>query len=264
MISESINRPRTIIVRFLLYSDRKKVWKASWELKDKVHYVKEDFPDKMKENRKVSLAVLWGARKCPTVKNCSLRGDKLIVNGSQYTADNLEALPENLHWNTKGQLYFPEQDATFFFGEQSILSNFHRSVFTDGKTKYNCVEQCYLQQKSLFFGDEISAHSIMKSEHAQRMKSISHRIKGVDESKWMKSARGVMRKACQMKFTQNADLREKLLKTKGDLVEANGRDCYFSCGLSLSDPNILDKSTWCGENILGQILTQLRNDLNKK
>ena len=30
-----------------------------------------------------------------------------------------------------------------------------------------------------------------------------------------------------MKFTQNADLREKLLKTKGDLVEANDRDCYF-------------------------------------
>ena len=264
MISESMNRPRTIVVRFLLYSDREKVWKASWGLKDKVHYVKEDFPDKVKENRKLLLPVLRVARKCPSVKNCSLRGDKLIVNGSQYTADNLEALPGNLRWTTKGQRYFPERDATSFFGEQSILSNFHKSVFTDGKTKYTCVEQYYLQQKSLFFGDKISAQSIMKSEHARRKKAISHRIKGVDESKWNKSARGVMQKACQRKFTQNADLREKLLKTKGDLVEVNGRDCYFSCGLSLADPNILDKSTWRGENILGQILTQLRNDLNKK
>ena len=148
-----------------------------------MHYVKEDFPDKVKENRKVLLPVLRVARKCLSVKNCFLRGDKLIVNGLQYTADNLEALPENLHCPTKGQRYFPDRVATFFFGEQSILSNFHRSVFTDGKTKYTCVEQYYLQEKSLFFGDEVSAQSIMKSEHARRMKAISHRIKSVDESK---------------------------------------------------------------------------------
>ena len=58
LISESMNRPKTIIVRFLLYSDRDTVWKASWGLRDKVHYVKEDFPDKVKENRKVLLPVL--------------------------------------------------------------------------------------------------------------------------------------------------------------------------------------------------------------
>ena len=75
------------------------------------------------------LPVLRVVKIYPSVKNCSLRRDKLIVNGSKDTADNLEALPENLHLTTKGQHYFPEWDATFFFGEQSILSNFHSYVF---------------------------------------------------------------------------------------------------------------------------------------
>ena len=58
-------------------------------------------------------------------------------------------------------------------------------------------------------------------------------------------------------------LRKKLLETKGELVEANGRDYYFSCGIWLSDPAILDKSLWLGENVLRQILTQLRIDLSQ-
>ena len=266
MMPRSRVKPRTIIVRFVLFSDREKVWKASWGLKDKAIYVKEDFPDKVKENRKVLLPILRLAKKSSAVKTCSLRGDILTIDGpdgSRYTADTLEALPQSLRWTTKGQRYFPEQDATFFFGEHSFLSNFYMSGFRDANCHYSCVEQYYLQQKSLFFGDETTARSIMKMDHPRKMNAISYRIKDMDEAKWKKTARSVMQKACHLKFTQNAELKMKLLETKGDLVEANGRDSYFSCGLPLSDPNILDKSTWLGENILGQILTQLRKDLNQ-
>ena len=252
MTPQRVDKPRTIIVRFLMYADREKVWRASWGLKDKVQYVKEDFPDKVKKNRRVK-----------SVKRCSLRGDRLIIDGIRYTVDNMELLPPNLRWTSKGQRYFPEQDATFFFGEQSFLSNFYKCGFSDGKDHYTCVEQYYLQQQSLFFQDEHSAQNIMKADHPRNMKAISHRIKGFNEAKWRKVARSVMLKACQMKFTQNNNLRKKLLETKGELVEANGRDCYFSCGIQLSDPAILDKSLWLGENILGQILTQLRKDLSQ-
>ena len=68
-------------------------------------------------------------------------------------------------------------------------------------------------------------------------------------------------RACSLKFNQNDDLKNKLLQSQGTLVEANQRDNFFSCGLSLADPNILDKSRWLGENILGTILTDLRNNL---
>ena len=81
MTPQRVDKPRTIIVRFLMYADREKVWRASWGLKDKVQYVKEDFPDKVKENRRVLLSVLKLAKKSPSVKRCSLRGDRLIIDG---------------------------------------------------------------------------------------------------------------------------------------------------------------------------------------
>ena len=93
------------------------------------------------------------------------------------------------------------------------------------------------------------------------MKAAAHHIKGLNETKWKPFARKTMEKACLLKFTQNQDLKSKLLSSQGTLVEANRRDTYFSCGISLSDPNILDRSKWLGENMLGRILTQLRETL---
>ena len=72
-----------------------------------------------------------------------------------------------------------------------------------------------------------------------------------------------MERACFLKFSQNQILKDKLLANRGTLVECNRRDNLFSCGLALSDPNILDSSNWPGENILGQILTSLRKTLEE-
>ena len=44
----------------------------------------------------------------------------------------------------------------------------------------------------------------------------------------------------------------------GSLVEANRKDVYFSCGLSLADPNIIDTNKCKGKSVLGKIITMLR------
>ena len=67
-------------------------------------------------------------------------------------------------------------------------------------------------------------------------------------------AKSVVEKACYLKFSQNKHLREKLVASQGLLVEANKKDKFFSCGLSLADPNILDKNKWEGQNILRETL----------
>ena len=127
----------------------------------------------------------------------------------------------------------------------------------------SCSEQYYLHKKSLFFNDEHTAAEIMKCTEPRQMKYLSHRIKALDESKWLPHAKKTMEKACHLKFTQNLELKQKLLKSKGTLVEANRNDRYFSCGLSLANPNIMETSKWCGENHLGNILTQLRSSLQQ-
>ena len=254
-------RPRTVIVRFQYYPDREEIWRASWKLKDKTHYVREDFPDSVRDNRKILLPCFKAARKDPSVKQSYLKADNLIIDGKTYTVKNLHSLPQRLRWTAKGERYVKECDSTFFFGSSSFLSNHHPSPFQEDNTNYSCSEQYYLQKKSLYFNDEKTASAIMQSTQPSRMKALSHHIKGLDSQKWQKMAKTTMMRACSLKFNQNDDLKNKLLQSQGTLVEANQRDNLFSCGLSLADPNILDKSRWLGENILGTILTDLRNNL---
>ena len=65
------------------------------------------------------------------------------------------------------------------------------------------------------------------------------------------------------KYSQNTRLKNILLST-GDkiLVEANGApDNRWSCGLYADNDRVLDESQWQGENLLGKVLMQIRQEL---
>ncbi len=71
-----------------------------------------------------------------------------------------------------------------------------------------------------------------------------------------------MRTGNRAKFTQNAALRDQLLATRGTtLVEASPYDKIWGIGLDAKDPRALDASQWKGLNLLGKILTELREEL---
>ena len=255
---DSAKRPRTVIVRFHFFPDRDKVWKASWSLKNSTIRVSEDFPENVLCNRKVLLPILRAAKHHPTIKRCSLRGDRLFIDGTPYTVSTLDAIPSKLQWAVKGERYIPQVNSTAFFGRQCFLSNFHPAPFVENGTSYSCSEQYYLYHKSMFFNDDATAAAIMRAKDPVLMKSLSHRIKGLNNAKWEKKARSCMERGCTLKFSQNEKLLQKLLQTKGNLVEANKHDNFFSCGLSLEDPNISEQSRWAGQNMLGSILVALR------
>jgi ribA/ribD-fused uncharacterized protein len=64
------------------------------------------------------------------------------------------------------------------------------------------------------------------------------------------------------KFIQNNGLRKKLLATKNStLVEANPKDIIWGVGLSENDPNIANPNCWRGQNLLGEILMQVRTEI---
>jgi ribA/ribD-fused uncharacterized protein len=54
-------------------------------------------------------------------------------------------------------------------------------------------------------------------------------------------------------------LKKVLFSTKGTtLVEAAPNDTIWGIGLSKEDPRALNRETWLGKNLLGEILTNLR------
>ena len=65
-----------------------------------------------------------------------------------------------------------------------------------------------------------------------------------------------------LKFEQNEKLLKVLLDTKGTfLVEASPYDRIWGIGLAEDDPAIHDPANWNGLNWLGEVLTQLRDNI---
>ncbi len=95
-------------------------------------------------------------------------------------------------------------------------------------------------------------------------KRIGRNARGFEEHEhaWAGSRQLIARRGLMAKFSQNADLGEKLLDT-GDafLVECAEGDRIWACGVSLYDDRRFDAARWDGENILGFALMEVRREL---
>lgn len=96
--------------------------------------------------------------------------------------------------------------ALFFEGTYAF-SNWYPCTFIINGTKYNCVEQYYMHQKSLVFKDYTTAKQIMSSKNPRWIKSLGRRVKGFKENYWNQIKIPVMRRAITQKFSQNPELK---------------------------------------------------------
>ena len=63
-------------------------------------------------------------------------------------------------------------------------------------------------------------------------------------------------------FSQDSKLKEALFATEGTtMVEAAPRDTIWGIGLGAKNPKARDRKEWRGKNWLGEILTQVREEL---
>jgi ribA/ribD-fused uncharacterized protein len=151
---------------------------------------------------------------------------------------------------------------TFFFTEASPFSQWHRCAFTSDDRAFNCAEQFMMHGKALLFGDAAIAAKILAADHPREHKALGRKVKSFDDAVWRREREGIVRAGNRAKFTQNPELLETLLATAGTtLVEASPYDRIWGIGLAASDPRAQDPETWRGQNLLGKILTSLRDEL---
>jgi ribA/ribD-fused uncharacterized protein len=161
---------------------------------------------------------------------------------------------------------FLEKYNQYVFFYNGYLSNWADTPFLDTRTgtPYNCSEQYMMEKKALLFGDYDIAKKIMTKDFPGDQKALGRLVKNFNKKVWDEHARQIVYEGCYYKFTQNKDAYNYLMESKGYyLVEASPTDTVWGVGLGGYDKLIEDPKNWQGTNWLGQVLTQLREDLEE-
>lgn len=168
-------------------------------------------------------------------------------------------IPEELHIGDK------TFDAVYFHRPEEpngYLSNWYLSSFVLDGIKFSSNEQYIMYQKCKTFGDEVSAKAVLDTDDTEEQQKIGRKAKGYIPSVWSGLRQMVAVRGLMAKFSQNEELKKKLLDT-GDayLVECAGSDKVWACGIRLNDDDRFYADRWSGSNILGFALMEVRERL---
>ena len=108
--------------------------------------------------------------------------DKVVIQGKDYTLNNLNELPEDI--NCFKATSKSDDESVGFFGEANPLSNFHPAKFIHEGQTYISSEQFIQVTKAAYFGDLDTHMKIMGCKTSFDCKQISCSIKNVDSKRW--------------------------------------------------------------------------------
>lgn len=154
------------------------------------------------------------------------------------------------------------QRFTFFWREDSPFSQWHPTLFEVEGVRYTCAEQYMMAGKARLFGDTRVLEQVLRAATPKQHKALGRKVSPFDAGLWERERERIVYEGNHAKFTQHRDLLDALLATAGtELVEASPLDRIWGVGLGVEDPRIQDPTRWRGLNLLGKVLTRLREDL---
>jgi len=128
------------------------------------------------------------------------------------------------------------------------LSNFSEHGFTIEGVRWRSVEHFYQAHK--YVGTQIAAR-IQLAETPMKARKMGQDLSVIPRNDWDDVKESIMRMALLAKFDQNRRIREQLLETGDEeLIHGSSSDQYWG----RTDGGI-------GENRLGEILMEIRNEL---
>lgn len=139
------------------------------------------------------------------------------------------------------------------------LSQWYISSFTNPSTgqTYNCAEQYMMHQKAVFRHDDTTAASILATPYPKDQKALGRCVANWDDDAWDEVKEGVVEEGSYLKFSQNKELRERLLLTgERELVEASASDRVWGVGFNAKEA-LSRREEW-GTNLLGKCLMKTR------
>jgi ribA/ribD-fused uncharacterized protein len=156
----------------------------------------------------------------------------------------------------------PDPDAFTQFHPflNGVFSQWHITPFVIEDMTFNTAEQWMMANKAVLFGDVARARAIMATQDPSEQKRHGQLVAGFDTEVWDQHKIGIVVHGTTEKFRQNRGAARQLKATSGAmLVEANPRDWIWGCGLAIDDPDIATPASWRGSNLLGRVLTRVRD-----
>ena len=127
---------------------------------------------------------------------------------------------------------------------------------------FSSMEQFMMYSKAMLFRDEPVAKQILAAGDAAQIKALGRLVSNYEESTWNGVRQIVVYEGLLAKFSQNEELKRRLKATgTAVLAECAVKDCIWGIGLSMKDPNRLEKRKWRGQNLLGYTLMMVRDRL---
>ncbi|KAH3745880.1 NADAR family protein [Pelomyxa schiedti] len=141
------------------------------------------------------------------------------------------------------------------------LGNWFTSHFTLDDKHFTCVEQWLMYSKAVLFNDRQSMGRISACNDPRKIKSLGRKVQNFDDAVWDANKHDILYRGLMAKFSQNQQLKNRLLATDKILVEASPVDRIYGIGMAADHPDIHYRSRWRGQNLLGNTLMEVRQAL---
>ena len=146
--------------------------------------------------------------------------------------------------------------------ENGYLSNWYLSDFKVDSIQFSSMEQYMMYKKAIVFNNTKIAKEILETTDVSRIKALGRQVSKYNDTHWNGVRQIIIYKGLLEKFSQNEDLKKRLLNTGNDiLAECAVQDKIWGIGLSMKDVNRWDMEKWRGENLLGFALMMVREEL---
>ena len=261
---EAPRAPRAIAVTFVRDGRKGEFYRNIKQLKDLQRWQKvffgDDLTEKQRKEVKELRAIAAHAKSQGHV--AAARGSLLTVDGNKYNHGDLHRLPKDLSLEAAKQVRFDQDKGVAFQGEASKLSNMSKCWVPLDGIDFGSAEEAYQYKRAKVCEAKKEADVIALVNDAYRAKDIGKRVLTTPE--WDKIQEESMLKILRIKFNNNEAHRQELLATgERELVEFTS-DKKWGCGTTLAKVSQVKVDKLQGQNNLGKLLKQVRNELNGK
>lgn len=196
--------------------------------------------------------------------------------------------------NKKIKLNVVNEEYCYFVGAKNEYSNFYPAIINYKDFTFISNEQFFIYSKARQFNDKTIADKILQINNEElansfingrlsaediannptftkewqglmvKIKKLGRKIENFQEDIWNDKKIKIMLFGLQMKFEQNENLLDKILKEHRKFAEANKYDKLWGIGLEEYEAKKVDPSTWPGQNLLGNLLNETRDRIQNK